>query len=124
MTLEQFFILQKIEKVKEIFLSQQAKNHRLNTLICKNANETEAIYFELNHAAGVTVLNAEAESLEYGNYIVDIKNAKGLEFDSVIIWDFDSYSDADYKLLYVAMTRALHNLYVFTNNETILNLTV
>lgn len=113
---------QKIKKVKEIFLSQQSKSRKLNALICKNANEVDTIFFELNHTADVAVLNAQAGSLEYGNYIVDIKSAKGLEFDSVIIWDFDSYTEEEYKLLYVAMTRALHSLTIFTNNEEIAKL--
>lgn len=111
---------QKIEKAKEIFRLQQAKGRKLNALICKNAGETETLSFELNHTAAI--LNADAGSLEYGNYIVDIKSAKGLEFDSVIIWDFDSYTDEEYKLLYVAMTRALHSLYVFTNNGAVAKL--
>ncbi len=41
---------------------------------------------------------------------------KGLEFDSVLLWnpDVNNYekSDADAKLLYVAITRALHELHI------------
>ena len=39
--------------------------------------------------------------------------AKGLEFDAVIIYNVDDYdckNEIDMKLLYVAMTRALHKL--------------
>jgi DNA helicase-2/ATP-dependent DNA helicase PcrA len=41
---------------------------------------------------------------------------KGLEFDAVLLWNPDdvSYraSDEDAKLLYVAITRALHELHI------------
>ncbi|NLL00596.1 MAG: ATP-binding domain-containing protein [Clostridiales bacterium] len=41
---------------------------------------------------------------------------KGLEFDGVIIWNPDENSyrdnDADAKLMYVAITRAMHELYI------------
>ena len=50
--------------------------------------------------------------------ILPIENAKGLEFDSVIIADANSdyYKDdlLSIKLLYVAITRALHRLCVIT----------
>jgi len=46
---------------------------------------------------------------------------KGLEFDSVILWnpDCNSYeaTDADAKLLYVAITRALHELHMVYEGE-------
>ena len=38
--------------------------------------------------------------------------SKGLEFDNVIVADFNSYDngEVDIKLLYVALTRAMHTL--------------
>ena len=51
-----------------------------------------------------------------GLMVLPIYMTKGLEFDSVILWnpDEESYplNDADAKLLYVAVTRALHELYI------------
>lgn len=48
--------------------------------------------------------------------------AKGLEFDAVIINNVDEYnysssSDLDMKLLYVAITRALHDLDIVYTDE-------
>ncbi|MFJ7932836.1 ATP-binding domain-containing protein [Sporosarcina sp. NPDC096371] len=42
-------------------------------------------------------------------------DAKGLEFDCVIIADLSEYKATDYdrKLAYVATSRALHELYIF-----------
>ena len=42
-------------------------------------------------------------------YVLPVYNAKGLEFDSVIIYD-DGFGKMDKKLYYVACTRALHKL--------------
>ena len=43
--------------------------------------------------------------------------SKGLEFDAVILYNANSVTDnnIDSKLLYVAMTRAMHELYVNYN---------
>ena len=47
--------------------------------------------------------------------------SKGLEFDAVILYNANNinYTDSyiDSKLLYVAMTRAMHELYVNYNGE-------
>ena len=47
--------------------------------------------------------------------------SKGLEFDSVILYNANNInytdSDIDSKLLYVAMTRAMHELYLNYNGE-------
>ena len=47
--------------------------------------------------------------------------SKGLEFDAVILYNANSvnYTDnnIDFKLLYVAMTKAMHELYVNYNGE-------
>lgn len=56
-----------------------------------------------------------------GIMILPIHMTKGLEFDSVILWnpDCNSYeaTDADAKLLYVAITRALHELHIVYKGE-------
>ena len=48
------------------------------------------------------------------NALMTVQTAKGLEFDSVIIFNLANYKDnaIDQKLLYVAKTRALHKLYI------------
>lgn len=111
----------KKQKIKEILEIQKKSNRRLNAIICKNNHDIKHIYSFLEDLNNLTILNKNS-NLEYGNYILDIRNAKGLEFDSVIIWDFDNYSEDETNLAYIAMTRALHNLYVFTNNKEILRL--
>ena len=58
----------------------------------------------------------EGLSFTKGVMVLPIYMTKGLEFDTVILWnpDEESYhvSDEDAKLLYVAITRALHELHI------------
>ncbi|WP_199616236.1 HelD family protein [Paenibacillus alkalitolerans] len=59
---------------------------------------------------------------EGGMSVVPIYLSKGMEFDAVIVLNpsaavYDSSRPEDVKLLYVAMTRALHRLYVYHWDE-------
>lgn len=53
--------------------------------------------------------------------VLPIHLTKGLEFDAVILWNPspDAYreNEADAKLLYVAVTRALHELHIVYKDE-------
>ena len=48
--------------------------------------------------------------------VLPIQLTKGLEFDAVILWNPDERAyeenEGDAKLLYVAVTRALHELHI------------
>ena len=56
-----------------------------------------------------------------GLLVLPVSQAKGLEFDSVIILDLnkDKYPDTEHntRLLYVAITRTLHRLIIVTNKN-------
>ncbi len=58
------------------------------------------------------VVTGKDEPLPKGLCVIPAALSKGLEFDAVIIADADSYTERDDKLLYVAMTRAMHELTV------------
>lgn len=73
---------------------------------------------ELKKNKQLDVRLLEGKEEEYDNPIVILPSylSKGLEFDAVIIINIeDEYDEEelDLKLLYVAMTRAQHRLYVF-----------
>ena len=62
----------------------------------------------------------EEENYTTGIHIMTIENAKGLEFDSVILADYnEKYYEqlSDQKLLYVGLTRALHRLIVLKDTS-------
>ena len=58
---------------------------------------------------------------ERGVMVLPIQLTKGLEFDAVILWNpsKESYgeNEAEAKLLYVAVTRALHELHIVYKDE-------
>jgi DNA helicase-2/ATP-dependent DNA helicase PcrA len=87
-------------------------------IICRSVEETLKVkellkpYVELQHLED----NIEEMTFMNGVMVLPIYMTKGLEFDAVILWnpDEDNYQegDEDAKLLYVAITRALHELHV------------
>jgi len=112
----------KAEKQGELlrFLREvRQAGYGLNAVICKDKKTAQTLYHRLREKTNWMLLDAQSADLELGTYVLTVADAKGLEFDSVVIWDFDAYdieSDTlDYKLLYVAATRALHALFVMRN---------
>lgn len=104
------------EKISEIYQSIGQNGHKSIALICKTTAEA-ANYTRLLNNAGVPaeMLNEESALGDAKLLIVPSHLAKGLEFDAVIIAAFDiPYFDTaiDRKLLYVALTRAMHELYL------------
>ncbi|MBE5735447.1 MAG: hypothetical protein E7361_03280 [Clostridiales bacterium] len=84
-------------------------------VICKDDNELEIAQREL---AELNLVVIDEHNLSYDNnknVLLTVQTAKGLEFDSVIIYDRSNYDDkdmVDMRLLYVAQTRALHKLII------------
>jgi DNA helicase II / ATP-dependent DNA helicase PcrA len=113
-----------ISSVKEQIKNLQAGGYKSIALICKSMDECKRVkkYFDLDRGISVRLLTGEEDSYKGGVMLVPSYVAKGLEFDVVFIIAIeDKYSsaDTDVKLLYVAMTRALHKLYVYYKQNTI-----
>ena len=65
----------------------------------------------------LSILTGNEESYTAGTLIVPAYAAKGLEFDTVLLVTIDEkyhHNELDAKLLYVARTRSLHQLYHFS----------
>ena len=114
------------EKIAEDILTkvkQQKKDgYKTAAVICKTMQECKAMAEVLKKSKeGFTVITGKEKEYNGGRVIVPSYLAKGLEFDSVFIADADknSYteSELDIKLLYVAMTRPLHMLYMYHIGE-------
>lgn len=70
----------------------------------------------------ITILTGEEEDYHGGLLIVPAYAAKGLEFDAVIILCVEEkfvINELDTKLLYVAMTRAMHQLAIYTIEDKV-----
>lgn len=97
------------------------EKYQHTAIICKNDDELLEAQEKL---ADLNLTILDENNLSYGNIqntILTVQTAKGLEFDSVIIYNHNSYTNNsnDLKLLYVAETRALHKLIINGSNNNI-----
>lgn len=85
-------------------------------IVCRDEKEAEKIKKKLGKKLSVTGDNLENTEFGSGVMILPVAYTKGLEFDAVLLFDpsREKYpsDDAHVKLLYVAATRALHELAV------------
>ncbi len=100
--------------------SRLCREYDTIALICKDNAETDKMYKAIcdkNPQFYVNRFNEENMEIKSGLTVLPIEYSKGLEFDAVIICNAseDNYPKEDgyVKLLYVAATRALHELKVF-----------
>jgi DNA helicase II / ATP-dependent DNA helicase PcrA len=111
--LKDFWEIEKniILKVKEL----QANGHKTIAIICKTAKESKMVYDSLKNEITVRLIEKGTLAYEEGTLIIPAYLAKGIEFDSVIIFDTSQYSrDEERKLFYTACTRAMHELHLFS----------
>ena len=88
-------------------------------LITRNIQEANRYYEGLcRMGCSCQIIQEENDSYQGGFSILPTYLAKGMEFDQVFIPDADEEhypaDDMNGKLLYVAMTRALHSLHMYT----------
>lgn len=115
----------KFESKKEIIKQAEIKiidliseGYKSIALICKTPKECKSVHNELKKNKQLNIKLLEGKEEQYDNTIVIVPSylSKGLEFDAVIVINIDDVyneEELDLKLLYVAMTRAQHRLYVY-----------
>ncbi|RPJ96020.1 DNA helicase [Rummeliibacillus sp. TYF005] len=113
-----FHEMQKFDtsKIIEIYEQIGSKGHRSIALICKTTIEAKMATKALQKTSiKVQSLSETSEIDQDALLIIPSHLAKGLEFDAVIIAAVDQpFRDTpiDRKLLYVAITRAMHELHL------------
>ena len=110
-----------LQEVKEI----TSKGYETIAIICRTEQEAEEVK-ELLRKEKIPMSNdhvqEEGEERDFHNgiMVLPVSLTKGLEFDAVLLWNADEAhygnNKKEAKLLYVAITRALHELYVFTKD--------
>lgn len=112
---------EQISLIKRILEQYKTQNYKIIAIICKNEEEAQELYIklEMNDIKNITLNDTEYNG---GICIITSYLAKGLEFDGVIISnsgeeEYDSNKMIDMKLLYVAMTRPLHELTILYKND-------
>lgn len=88
-------------------------------IITKDDSESEKVYELLkNDVKDINILNSNTKNFNKKMVIIPSCIAKGLEFDSVIIYTEkeNSYKQDEKYLYYVACTRAQHQLIIYNNH--------
>lgn len=103
------------KKVKELVSEITGRGFATVSVICRDEAEAEKV-------RGLLKMEVTQErNFEKGLMVLPIALTKGLEFDAVILWNPspEAYgaNEAEAKLLYVAVTRALHELHIVYRDE-------
>lgn len=112
-----------IGDIKEKIKAFRKKEYKSIAIICKTDKECNEVYEKLKKQKCKNIQLITSKDIEYKGEVVIIPSylAKGLEFDIVMVYDCskDNYirDELHIKLLYVAITRALHQLYIYFKNE-------
>ncbi len=114
-----------IDSIKNILKEYEQKKYKSIAIICKNNMETSRITDELKKEK-INVNNITNSDTQYNGGICTITSylSKGLEFDGVIVsnaseGEYDSNKNIDMKLLYVSMTRPLHELNILYHDNIV-----
>jgi DNA helicase-2/ATP-dependent DNA helicase PcrA len=85
-------------------------------IICKSRKQASDLYLKLKSRIDIKLIDSGENSNITGTTIIPVYMAKGLEFDSVMVYqtnDINYNSEYDKKLLYISTTRALHRLSLY-----------
>lgn len=98
------------------------ENFKSIAIICKTAEECSRVHGFFKKGKNIPyIITGKEKEYKSGMVIVPSYLAKGLEFDAVFIANADARTyredELDIKLLYVAMTRPLHRLCIYYENE-------
>lgn len=91
------------------------ESYKSTAIITKDYKEAEKIYDILGNDISISLVGANSKSFSKDLIIIPAYAAKGLEFDSVIIYNdrMNSYKNNERNLLYVACTRCQHELIIY-----------
>ncbi|WKV08084.1 UvrD-helicase domain-containing protein [Thermoanaerobacterium sp. CMT5567-10] len=89
-------------------------------VICKTKDELKEVYSMMKNKIDLRILDSSDEEIVEGVNVITPYAAKGLEFDAVLVFNVskENYkTEFDRRLLYVACTRALHRLLIYSVGE-------
>lgn len=107
------------EQAVSIIKGIQDRGFDTTAVICRTQEEARDV--EQLLAEQIAVEDGTEMNFQKGVMVLPIALTKGLEFDTVLLWnpDKESYqeNEGDAKLLYVAITRALHELHILCHGD-------
>lgn len=103
-----------LDRSVQLLKKWQQDGYDTIAVICRNSLESEYIANALGQRIKVEESDLEKAEFKQGILVLPVEYTKGLEFDAVLIYHptCEKYpkDDGHAKLLYVAATRALHEL--------------
>ncbi|MEW8994101.1 RNA polymerase recycling motor HelD [Clostridium sp.] len=114
---------EKIRIIDSLLEEIYSKNKKTVAIICKTYKECKELHKILKKQSKYKweLIEESQNKLDINNLVIPSYMTKGLEFDATIVYNCseDIYKDEvlDKKLLYVALTRALHLQYVMYNGS-------
>ena len=114
-----------IEYIVDTINKYLEKGYKSIAIICKDESESKVVSDKLKELnISHNLISMDETKYDGGICVVSSSLSKGLEFDGVIISDasenfYSSKNPTDMKLLYVSMTRALHELNVLYSKELV-----
>ncbi|GAA2360648.1 3'-5' exonuclease [Saccharopolyspora halophila] len=103
-------------RILKLIEQHRDSDQRSLGIICKTVAQAEALHDHLTRAGvELTFLDYDSTTFASGVIITSAHIAKGLEFDTVIVPQADQHnytSDIDRCMLYIACTRAMHELHL------------
>lgn len=111
----------KVDKINKMI----EKGFKTIAIICKDEKEVKKVYEELEkYKLNFKIISSTDTNYDGGLFVLTAAASKGLEFDGVIINNaseniYNEKSSVDMHLLYVALTRALHELDICYNGKVI-----
>lgn len=116
---------QERQKIRELIEEYQRDGYTSIAILGRSEKEAGKYYRrlkrELPDTLELTLITAGDREFVNGTVVTCSLLSKGLEFDAVLIpnvSDTTCHSPLEYRLLYVACTRALHKLCLFTPQDT------
>jgi DNA helicase-2/ATP-dependent DNA helicase PcrA len=112
-----------LKELNEISNRMEKLNKNRIAIIGKDLEECVQINFLLRKAKDKSwkLIRGSEDIIDFNRIIIPSYMTKGLEFDCTIIYDCNNEkyrnTEMDKKLLYVALTRALHFVYVYYKGD-------
>lgn len=110
-----------LEEAVNVIRKWQQDGHETIAVICRDEAEAESVSASMGKIIDITDSNIDTAVFDQGVMVLPVEYTKGLEFDAVLLYNptKESYPAMDQyvKLLYVAATRALHELMVLHTGD-------
>ena len=109
-----------IEKLIEEIKNLEKQNLKSIAVITKTNCQAIELYDKIKDRINIKLIDDSSDEYNNDTCIISSFNSKGLEFDGVIVFDTseNNYNtELDNKLLYIATTRALHQITLISINN-------